>query len=285
MSFRPVFARPRTALAALALLGTAIGPWPTGPAVADQPLVLASTYSTEASGLLAALLPQFTDATGIPVRAVIAGTGQVLNIGRGGDCDVILSHDAESELAFVAEGFGAERRVVMYNGFVLVGPADDPAGVRGMTDAAAAFAAIALAQAPFLSRGDDSGTNKAELRLWAAAGLDPGAEGGGWYRETGSGQGANLNIASGLGAYTLTDSGTWLAFRNRGVLEALVADDARLFNQYAVTVVSPERHTHVQAGKARAFMDWVTAPEGQAAIAAYRIDGQEAFVPNADTEG
>jgi tungstate transport system substrate-binding protein len=169
----------------------------------------------------------------------------------------------------------------MYNTFLLVGPADDPAGVRGMADAAAAFAAIAGAQAPFLSRGDDSGTNKAELRLWAAAGLDPGAQWGDWYRETGSGQGANLNIAAGLGAYTLTDSGTWLAFRNREPLEALVFDDPHLFNQYAVTLVSPERHPHIQAGKARAFMDWVTSPEGQRVIAAYRIDDKEAFVPNA----
>ncbi len=265
------------ALAALALLAAALGPG----AEAEQPLVLASTYSTESSGLLDELLPAFTDATGIPVRAVIAGTGQVLNIGRKGDCDAILSHDAESERAFVAEGFGSERREVMYNTFLLVGPGDDPAGVRGMTGAAAALAAIAGAQAPFLSRGDDSGTNKAELRLWAATGLDPGVEGGGWYRETGSGQGANLNIASGLGAYTLTDSGTWLAFRNPGPLEVLMADDPRLFNQYAVTLVSPERHPHIQAEKAHAFMDWVTSPEGQGVIAAYRIDDEEAFVPNA----
>ncbi len=265
------------ALAALALLAAALGPG----AEAEQPLVLASTYSTEGSGLLDELLPAFTDATGIPVRAVIAGTGQVLNIGRKGDCDAILSHDAESERAFVAEGFGSERREVMYNTFLLVGPGDDPAGVRGMTDAATALAAIAGAEAPFLSRADDSGTNKAELRLWAATGLDPGVEGGGWYRETGSGQGANLNIASGLGAYTLTDSGTWLAFRNPGPLEVLMADDPRLFNQYAVTLVSPERHPHIQAEKAHAFMDWVTSPEGQGVIAAYRIDDEEAFVPNA----
>ncbi len=286
MNLSQVFVRPLTTLAALALvalalLGAAFGVWPSGPTAADRPLVLASTYSTESSGLLAALLPQFTDATGIPVLAIIAGTGQVLNMGRAGDCDAILSHDAESERAFVAEGFGAERREVMYNGFLLVGPDDDPAGVQGMTGAAAAFAAIAQARALFLSRGDDSGTNKAERRLWAAAGLDPGAAGAGWYRETGSGQGANLNTASGLGAYTLTDSGTWLAFNNRGPLEALVADDPSLFNQYAVTLVSPERHPHVQAGKARAFMAWITSPAGQAAIAAYRIDGREAFIPNA----
>jgi tungstate transport system substrate-binding protein len=272
------------ALSALALFGAALGLGPASPAAAYQPLILASTYSTENSGLLDALVPKFTDATGIAVRAVIAGTGQVLNIGRGGDCDAILSHDAESEIAFVAEGFGAERRAVMYNRFLLVGPADDPAGARGMTDAATAFAAIARVRALFLSRGDDSGTNKAERRLWTAAGIDPGAEGEGWYRETGVSQGANLNIASGLGAYTLTDSSTWLAFGNRGPLEALVTDGPRLFNQYAVTLVSPERHPHVQAAKARAFMDWITAPEGQAAIGAYRIDGRKAFVPNAAPE-
>ena len=263
----------RIPAAALALLLAA------APAGAD--IVVQSTTSTQNSGLLDAILPAFEAETGIGVRVVAVGTGQALENARRGDGDVLLVHAKADEEVFVAEGHGTERRDVMYNDFVIVGPAADPAGVRGMGDAAAALSAIAEAEAPFLSRGDDSGTHKAEMALWEAAGVDAEAASGGWYREAGQGMGATLNVGIGMGAYVLSDRATWAAFGNRGGFEVLVEGDPRLFNQYGVVLVSAERHPRVEAREARAFADWITGAEGQAAIAAFRVDGQQLFFPNA----
>jgi tungstate transport system substrate-binding protein len=261
-------------LVALALL-CAIAPL----AAAQSSIVVASTTSTEQSGLFGHLLPQFQRATGIAVRVVALGTGQALDIGRRGDADVVFVHDTAAEERFVAEGFGLRRQPVMYNDFVLVGPRSDPAGVRG-ADIVAALAAIAAGNADFVSRGDRSGTHAAELRYWKAAGFDGGAGTG--YRECGCGMGPALNMAASLGAYVLADRGTWLAFRNRGELEVLVEGDQRLFNQYGVMVVNPERHPHVKAAEAQRFVDWLVSDAGQAAIASYAIDGEQLFFPNAN---
>lgn len=251
-------------------------------AAAGAPFVtLASTTSTENSGLLDAVLPRFTEATGIEVRVVVVGTGQALRLGRNGDVDVVLVHDRASEERFVAEGWGVARHPVMENDFVIVGPRADPAAVRGLADAAAAFAAIAETRAPFVSRADDSGTHKAELRIWRAAGVDPTEASGAWYRETGSGQGATLNTAAGLGAYALADRGTWLSFRNRGDLALLVEGDPRLRNPYGAIRVNPERHPHVKAAEGRALVEWLTRAEGRAAIGAFRVDGEVLFHPAA----
>jgi tungstate transport system substrate-binding protein len=244
-----------------------------------ETLVMASTTSTRDSGLLDEILPKFQADTGIAVRVVAVGTGRALDLARRGDADVLLVHDRASEEAFVADGHGLARHPVMYNDFVIVGPAGDPAGIRGMDDVGAALARVARSEATFLSRGDDSGTHKAERRLWAAAGLDPTASGGGWYRETGSGMGATLNTASQLPAYTLTDRGTWLSFRNRGGLDLLVEGDPRLRNEYGVIVVSPERHPHVKAEAGRRLVEWLTGDAGRAAIAAFRVAGEPLFFP------
>ncbi len=269
----------RRAVLALALFAVAFAT----AARADTPAItLASTTSTENSGLLDHLLPRFTEATGIAVRVVAVGTGQALRIARNGDADVLLVHHRPSEEAFVAEGYGVQRYDVMYNDFVLVGPGSDSAALRGLDDAPAALARIAAARAPFASRGDDSGTHKKELGLWAAAGLDPVAASGTWYRETGSGMGATLNAAAAMGAYALTDRATWIAFQNKGGLEVLVEGDAGLFNPYGVILVSPLRHPHVHAREGQAFIDWLISDQGQAAIAAYRLDGRQLFFPNAD---
>lgn len=267
-------------LLALALLAMA------GPARADSPFItVASTTSTEQSGLFAHLLPAFTAKTGIAVRVVAVGTGQALKIGERGDCDVVFVHDKAAELKFVADGFGIGRREVMYNDFVLVGPKSDPAKLAGGRDIAAAFSAIAAAKAPFVSRGDDSGTDRAEKRLWQAAGIDIKAVGGGWYRDAGSGMGPTLNMAAAIDAYTLSDRGTWLSFRNRRDLEILVEGDKRLFNQYGVILVNPQKHPNVKAALGRAFIDWLVSPEGQQRIAAYTIDGEQLFFPNASPGG
>jgi tungstate transport system substrate-binding protein len=242
-------------------------------------ITVASTTSTEQSGLFDYLLPQFTQATGIKVRVVAQGTGQALETGARGDADVVFVHDPVAEKAFVEAGSGVKRIPVMYNDFVLVGPASDAAGVRGGADIVAALTKVAEAQAPFASRGDDSGTHKAERRLWDAAGIAPE---GGWYRETGSGMGPTLNTAAAMDAYVLTDRATWLNFGNRGDLEVLVQGDKRLFNQYGVILVSPEKHPHVKAADGQAFIDWLVSEEGQNAIAAYKIDGEQLFFPNAD---
>jgi tungstate transport system substrate-binding protein len=241
-------------------------------------ITVASTTSTEQSGLFKHLLPLFTSQTGIEARVVAVGTGQALDIGRRGDADVILVHDAEAERKFVEQGFGVEYRKVMYNDFVLVGPRSDPAGARSK-DALEALKRIDRAQASFVSRGDHSGTHAAELRLWRLAGIEIGKQR--WYRSTGAGMGPALNTAAALNAYILADRGTWISFRNRGELEVLVQGDSRLFNQYSVMLVNPRKHRHVKRELGQAFIDWLVSPQGQAAIAGYRLDGEQLFFPNA----
>lgn len=257
----------------------------TGPVQAQAPspataIVMASTTSTEQSGLFGHLLPAFKQATGIDVRVVAVGTGQALDTGRRGDADVVFVHDTAAEERFVAEGFATQRRNVMYNDFVMVGPKADPAGVKGR-DIAAALKKLATSPHPFVSRGDKSGTHAAELRLWKAAGVDVAAAKPTGYRECGCGMGPALNIASSTNAYVLTDRGTWLSFKNRGELAILVEGDKTLFNQYGVMVVNPAKHPHVKAAAAQRFADWVVSPAGQASIAGYRIGGEQLFFPNA----
>ncbi|MHA1571430.1 MAG: substrate-binding domain-containing protein, partial [Alphaproteobacteria bacterium] len=234
-------------------------------ALAQQRIVLASTTSTENSGLFAEILPLFTDATGIEVHVVAVGTGAALRLGRDGDADILLVHARAAEDAFVTAGYGAYRRDVMFNDFVIVGPTSDPAGIGGTEDAPEALRKIAEIRARFLSRGDDSGTHKAELRLWQEAGLDPAPHAGDWYLETGSGMGSTLNTAAVMGAYLLADRGTWLSFANRAGLAILVAGDAQLFNPYGIILVSPDRHPHLQTKLAETFIDWLTGPIGQSA--------------------
>jgi tungstate transport system substrate-binding protein len=251
-------------------------------AMADEKpfITVASTTSTEQSGLFGHLLPAFSKATGIDVHIVAVGTGQALKIGERGDADVEFVHDTPSELAFVAAGYGVGRREVMYNDFVLIGPKSDPARIAGNADIVAALKAIAAAKAPFASRGDDSGTDKEEKRLWQAAGIDIKAASGQWYKETGSGMGPTLNTAAAMEAYTLSDRGTWLNFRNRGDLAITVAGDKRLFNQYGVMLVNPAKHPTVKAALGQRFIDWLTSPTGQQTIAAYKIGGEQLFFPN-----
>jgi tungstate transport system substrate-binding protein len=251
----------------------------------DKSIVVASTTSTQDSGLFGHILPLFKARTGIDVRVVSQGTGQALDTGRRGDADVVLVHARPQEEKFVAEGYGVKRHPVMYNDFILVGPKNDPAGARGR-DIAAGLKAIQAKAAPFISRGDKSGTHAAELALWKAAGVDiAGADKGQWYKEIGQGMGAALNTAAAANAYTLADRGTWLSFRNRGDLAVLVEGDKRLFNQYGVILVSPTRHPHVKREPAQAFIDWLISPEGQAAIAAFKINGEQLFFPNATDQG
>ena len=267
------------ALLALALLPLAL--LVGAPAHAqDRYIVMASTTSTEQSGLFPHLLPAFTKATGVQVRVVAVGTGQALDIGRRGDADVLFVHDKAAEEKFVAEGWGLPRRDVMYNDFVLIGPKDDPAGVRGK-DIVAALSKLAASSATFLSRGDKSGTHAAELRYWKMAGIDGPAGKVAKYQECGCGMGPALNIAASSGAYLLSDRGTWLNFKNRADLAILVEGDQRLFNQYGVIVVNPAKHPNVKSDLAQRFSDWVTSPDGQATIAAYRINGQQLFFPDA----
>ena len=246
-------------------------------AAQDKSITVASTTSTEQSGLFGPLLREFTSRTGIQVRVVAVGTGQALDIGRRGDADVVFVHDRAAEDRFVAEGFGVERRDVMYNDFVLVGPKTDAAKVAGGKDIAVALQRIADAKAPFVSRGDRSGTHAAELRFFRDAGVDVTQGKGGWYRETGSGMGPALNTASSMNAYILSDRGTWLSFRNRGDLAIVVEGDRRLFNPYGVLLVNPARHPHVKEVEARAFIDWIVSPAGQATIASFRIGGEQLF--------
>jgi len=243
-------------------------------------ITLASTTSTRDSGLLDAILPMFREASGVEVRVIAVGTGRALELGRRGDVDALLVHDRASEDAFVADGDGLFRRDVMFNDFVLIGPSADPAGIAGLTSATEALGRIAAKQAPFLSRGDDSGTHKAELRLWRAAGIDPSGASGSWYRETGNGMGATLNTATELDAYVLTDRGTWLSFRNRGDLVILLEGDPPLHNPYGVLVVDPAKHPHAKVEAATALADWLVSGDGQEAIAAYRVAGQPLFFPN-----
>jgi tungstate transport system substrate-binding protein len=244
-------------------------------------ITVASTTSTEQSGLFKHLLPEFEKKTGIQVRVVALGTGQALDLGRRGDADVVFVHAKPLEEKFLAEGFGVQRFDVMYNDFVLVGPKSDPAKVGGTKDIVAALQKIKAAQAPFASRGDNSGTHFAELELWKLAGVDIAKDKGPWYRDTGSGMGPTLNTASGMNAYALTDRGTWLSFKNRGDLVISVEGDQRLFNQYGVMLVNPAKHPHVKKEMGQAFIDWIISPEGQKAIADYKIGGEQLFFPNA----
>ena len=254
----------------------------TGPAAAlDKFIVVQSTTSTRNSGLYDHILPMFTDKTGIEVRIVAVGTGQAIRNAANGDGDVLFVHARSAEDKFVADGDGVARFDVMYNDFIVVGPPSDPAGVAGMTGAVAALAKIAGSAAPFVSRGDDSGTNKAELGLWEEAGVDVRAASGGWYRETGSGMGATLNTGTGMGAYIMTDRATWIAFGNKGDYRIVVEGDPRLFNQYGIILVNPDKHPDMKAELGRQFVDWILSEEGQAAIASYKVDGRQLFFPNA----
>ena len=246
----------------------------------ERSIVVASTTSTDNSGLFKHLLPQFTRKTGIAVRVVALGTGQALDVARRGDADVVFVHARELEEQFVADGHGVARIPVMYNDFVVVGPKSDPAGARGR-DVIAAFRKIRAAQAPFISRADKSGTHVAELNLWKGAGIDIATAKGPWYREIGQGMGAALNMASASNAYLLTDRGTWIAFKNRGELAILVEGDPPLFNQYGVILVNPQKHPHVKKELGQAFIDWLVSREGQDTIAAFKLDGEQLFFPNA----
>ena len=248
-------------------------------------IVVGSTTSTQDSGLFDHLLPIFTKKTGIEVRVVAKGTGQAIKEAKNGDVDVLFVHDKKSEGKFVADGFGVKRFDVMYNDFILVGPKADPAGIAGTADVTEALKKIAAAQAPFASRGDDSGTHKAELRLWQAVAIDVKAASGTWYRETGSGMGPTLNTAAGMDAYALTDRGTWLSFKNKSDLTMLVEGDKRLFNQYGVMLVSPEKHSSVKKDLGQQLIDWLVSSEGQKAIADYKINGEQLFYPNASDSG
>jgi len=263
------FARIRHGIASVAVLALGLLAGATH-AQQSPSITVASTTSTEQSGLFGHILPQFRQATGIEVKVVALGTGQALDVGRRGDADVVFVHDEAAEKKFVEEGHGVERRKVMYNDFVLVGPKDDPAGTRGKD--------ITEALKKLVSRGDKSGTHAAELRYWKAAGVDDKGTG---YKECGCGMGPALNMAASSAAYVLADRGTWLSFKNRADLAVLVEGDTRLFNQYGVMVVNPERHPHVKQAEARKFVEWVVSPAGQGAIAAYKIEGEQLFFPNA----
>ena len=276
-----LFGNSHRVLTTLGLLLLALSP---SPSQAQRAITVASTTSTEQSGLFKHILPKFTGSTGIQVRVVALGTGQALDIGRRGDADVIFVHDKEAEEKFVADGFGVTRQEVMYNDFVVVGPKSDPAGAIGK-DIQAALRRIAAAKAPFVSRGDRSGTHAAELRLWRDAGLDLASIKGDWYKEIGQGMGPALNAASAASAYVLSDRGTWLAFKNRGDLTILVEGDQRMFNQYGIMLVNPARHPQVKAADGQSFIDWLVSGEGQRTIAEYRIDGEQLFFPNAGAAG
>jgi len=262
----------------------ALLPLGAGSAQAADSITVSSTTSTEQSGLFKHILPIFEKKTGISVKVVAVGTGQALDIGRRGDADVVFVHDRVAEEKFVSEGFGVRRQPVMYNDFVLIGPKSDPAKVGGSKDVVGALKKIAGAKAPFVSRGDRSGTHAAELRFWKMAEVDPKTGSGSWYRETGSGMGPALNSAAGMNAYILADRGTWLSFKNRAELVISVEGDKRLFNQYGVMLVNPARHPHVKQKAGQAFIDWLLSPEGQAAIGSYKIDGEQLFFPNAGSD-
>lgn len=268
------------------LLAAALAAGLCAPALAqDKSIVVASTTSTQDSGLFEYLLPIFQKATGITVKVIAQGTGQALDTGRRGDADVVFVHAKPAEEKFLAEGWSTKRNPVMYNDFILVGPKSDPAGVKGTKDIVAALKAIAAKQAPFVSRGDRSGTNQAELALWKDAGIDIATAKGPWYRDIGQGMGAALNTAGAMGAYTISDRGTWIHFKNKGDLVISVEGDKRLFNQYGVMLVNPAKHPNVKAKLGQTFIDWLVSPTGQKAIAGYKIDGQQLFFPDANVPG
>jgi tungstate transport system substrate-binding protein len=270
----------------LLVIATTAAVLATAPAHAqDKSIVVASTTSTQDSGLFGHILPLFKAKTGIDVKVISQGTGQALDTGRRGDADVVFVHARPQEEKFVADGFGVKRNPVMYNDFILVGPKSDPAGAKGK-DIVAGLKAIKDKAAPFISRGDKSGTHAAELALWKIAGIDvAGADKGPWYKEIGQGMGAALNTASASNAYTLADRGTWLSFKNRGDLAITVEGDNKLFNQYGVILVNPTKHPHVKKEPGQAFIDWLISPEGQKAIADYKINGEQLFFPNATVPG
>jgi tungstate transport system substrate-binding protein len=270
----------------LLVIATTAAVLATAPAHAqDKSIVVASTTSTQDSGLFGHILPLFKAKTGIDVKVISQGTGQALDTGRRGDADVVFVHARPQEEKFVADGFGVKRSPVMYNDFILVGPKSDPAGAKGK-DIVAGLKAIKDKAAPFISRGDKSGTHAAELALWKIAGIDvAGADKGPWYKEIGQGMGAALNTASASNAYTLADRGTWLSFKNRGDLAITVEGDNKLFNQYGVILVNPTKHPHVKKEPGQAFIDWLISPEGQKAIADYKINGEQLFFPNATVPG
>ena len=251
----------------------------------DKSIVVASTTSTQDSGLFGHILPMFKAKTGIDVKVVAQGTGQALDTARRGDADVVFVHAKPAEEKFVAEGFGVKRYPVMYNDFVLIGPKSDPAGIKGSKDIVAALGAIKAKGADFISRGDKSGTHQAELNLWKVAGIDIAKDKGPWYKEIGQGMGAALNTASASNAYVLADRGTWLSFKNRGDLIISVEGDKRLFNQYGVMLVNPEKHPNVKKDLGQQFIDWLVSSEGQKAIADYKINGEQLFYPNANDSG
>jgi tungstate transport system substrate-binding protein len=257
----------------------------SAPSAAQRSITVSSTTSTQDSGLFNHLLPLFKARTGIEVKVVSQGTGQALDTGRRGDADVVFVHARAQELKFVEDGFSTERKAVMYNDFVLIGPKADPAGIKGTKDIAAALKAIAEKQSVFVSRGDRSGTHAAELTLWKLATIDIEKAKGPWYREIGQGMGAALNTSSAMSAYVLADRATWISFKNRGGMEIAVEGDRRLFNQYGVMLVNPAKHPHVKASEGQAFVDWLVSPEGQKAIADYKIEGQQLFFPNAAQPG
>jgi len=264
----------------IAAIGAALL-WSTIAFAQDRSIAVASTTSTEQSGLFGYLLPLFSKAEGINVKVVAVGTGQALDIGRRGDADVVFVHDRPAEDKFMSEGQGVKRFDVMYNDFIIVGPKSDPARIAGSNDVAEALRKIAATKSPFVSRGDKSGTHAAELRLWKEAGVDLSAGKDGWYREIGQGMGPALNMASSSNAYLLSDRGTWLSFKNRGELAILTEGDRRLFNQYGVILVNPANHPNVKVQDGRAFVDWLVSPKGQDAIAGYKIGGEQLFFPNA----
>ena len=251
----------------------------------DKSIVVASTTSTEDSGLFGYLLPLFKAKTGITVKVIAQGTGQALDTARRGDADVVFVHARPAEEKFVAEGFGVKRFDVMYNDFVLIGPKSDPAGVKGTKDILAALKSIKAKEAPLVSRGDRSGTHQAELALWKDAGVDIAKDKGPWYRDIGQGMGAALNTASAMNAYLLSDRGTWISFKNRGDLEIAVEGDKHLFNQYGVILVNPEKFPQVKKDLGQTFIDWILSADGQKTIAGYKIDGQQLFFPNATQKG
>ncbi len=274
-----MFTKHLARLLPLALLAGALVATPA--LAADKSIILQSTTSTANSGLYDFLLPMFTEKTGITVNVVAVGTGQAIKNSQNGDGDVLLVHAKAAEEQFVAEGYGVERFDVMYNDFIIVGPPADPAGIGRTTNAPAALAKIAEVKAPFASRADRSGTHQMEMQLWHAAGIDPAKDSGTWYRETGSGMGATLNAAVGMGAYTVTDRGTWIGFKNKGDYKILVAGDPNLFNQYGIILVNPKKHSNVKVDEGQAFVDWILSDAGQSAIASYKLDGQQLFLPNA----
>jgi tungstate transport system substrate-binding protein len=276
----------RSVTAALVVTAAVLAgcPRPLDAQTPRSPVILSTTTSTQDSGLLDVLVPMFERQSGYTLKTVAVGTGQALALAARGEADVVLAHAPALEKKYVAEGRMLNRRLVMYNDFVLIGPAADPAGVKRLTSAVEAMKAIARTRSRFVSRGDNSGTHAAELNLWKVAGVDIAQAKGPWYRDIGQGMGAALNAASAGDAYTLSDRGTWLSFKNRGDLGIAVEGDPRLFNQYGVILVNPERHPHVKAALGQAFIDWITGPEGQAAIAGHRIGGEQLFFPNAHAE-